>query len=139
MRRFTIGFAAAAAACLCAGQALADAATTSTGGGVAAVNGQAIFQHVCQGCHMANARGAMGAGAGFPALAANPKLEAAGYPIAMVENGHGGMPWFNGMLSDAQVAAVVNYVRSHFGNNYKDQVTIADVAASHGAAPVTER
>jgi mono/diheme cytochrome c family protein len=57
----------------------------------------------------------------------------------MVENGHGGMPWFNGVLSDAQVAAVINYVRTHFGNDYKDSITAADVAAAHGPAPVTER
>jgi mono/diheme cytochrome c family protein len=31
-------------------------------------------------------------------------------------------------LSDAQVADVVNYVRSHFGNAYKDRVTARDVA-----------
>jgi len=125
--------------CGFAGQALADAATTSTGGGINANTGQQVFQHVCQGCHQDNAKGAWGAGAGFPALAGNPKLETAGYPISMVENGHGGMPWFNGMLSDEQVAAVVNYVRSHFGNDYKDTVTAADVAASHGPAPITER
>ncbi len=81
----------------------------------------------------------MGAGAGVPALAANKKLENVGYPITMVEYGHGGMPWFNGMLTDAQVAAVINYVRSHFGNDYKDTITAADVAASHGPAPITER
>jgi mono/diheme cytochrome c family protein len=57
----------------------------------------------------------------------------------MVENGHGGMPWFNGMLSDAQVAAVITYVRTHFGNTYKDPITPADVAASHGPAPTIER
>jgi len=119
--------------------AWADAATTSAGGGIDAATGRAVFEHVCQGCHQANARGAMGAGAGFPALAANKKLENVGYPITMVEYGHGGMPWFNGMLSDAQVAAVINYVRTHFGNDYKDTITAADVAASHGPAPITER
>jgi mono/diheme cytochrome c family protein len=119
--------------------AWADAATTSTGGGIALSSGQQVFQHVCQGCHQANAKGAMGAGAGFPALANNPKLENAGYPISMVENGHGGMPWFNGQLTDAQVAAVVTYIRTHFGNAYKDPVTVADVAAAHGPAPTIER
>jgi mono/diheme cytochrome c family protein len=130
---------ALAAAPLVSSHAWADAATTSTGGGINVASGQQVFQHVCQGCHQANAKGAMGAGAGFPALAGNAKLENAGYPIAMVEIGHGGMPWFNGMLSDAQVAAVVNYVRTHFGNAYKDSVTPEDVAASHGPAPNVER
>ncbi len=132
-------FVALAASPLLSSQAWADAATTSTGGGISGASGEAVFQHVCQGCHQSNAKGAQGAGAGFPALASNPKLENAGYPIAMVENGHGGMPWFNGMLSDAQVAAVITYVRTHFGNAYKDPVTAADVAASHGPAPTIER
>jgi mono/diheme cytochrome c family protein len=38
-------------------------------------------------------------------------------------------------LSDAQIADVVNYVRSHFGNSYKAEVTPAQVAAlPHPAA-----
>jgi mono/diheme cytochrome c family protein len=32
-------------------------------------------------------------------------------------------------LSDAQVADVVNYVRSHFGNQWKGSVTADQVAA----------
>ena len=33
------------------------------------------------------------------------------------------------MMTDDQVAAVVNYVRTHFGNDYRDAVTAADVKA----------
>jgi mono/diheme cytochrome c family protein len=33
------------------------------------------------------------------------------------------------MLSDEQVAAVVSYVRTHFGNTYKDKVSVDDVKA----------
>ena len=40
------------------------------------------------------------------------------------------MPGFGWALSDDQVAAVVNYVRSHFGNAYTDEVTAADVKAA---------
>jgi mono/diheme cytochrome c family protein len=32
-------------------------------------------------------------------------------------------------LSDAQIADVVNYLRSHFDNNYKANVTAKGVAA----------
>ena len=32
-------------------------------------------------------------------------------------------------LSDAQVADIVNYVRSHFGNKYKEHVTAGQVSA----------
>ena len=31
------------------------------------------------------------------------------------------------MMTDEQVAAVVNYVRTHFGNDYTDPVTAQDV------------
>jgi mono/diheme cytochrome c family protein len=88
--------------------------------------GEALYKNICQGCHMPNAQGAVGAGA-YPALAKNPKLEVAGYPIAVVVNGQKAMPAFGSMLSDEQIADVVNYVRTHFGNSYKDKVTPADV------------
>ncbi len=91
--------------------------------------GEAIFKNVCQGCHMPDAKGAVGAGM-YPALAKNPKLETAGYPVAVIVNGQKAMPAFGGMFSDQQVADVVNYTRTHFGNNYKDKVTPADVKAA---------
>ena len=118
-------------------RAHADAASVGTGV-VSAEQGAAIYQHVCQGCHMPGGRGAIGAGA-FPKLAGNAKLSVAGYPIYMVLNGHGGMPWFNGVLSDAQIASVVTFVRTSFGNEYKDAVTAADVAAARGPVPTLER
>ena len=37
------------------------------------------------------------------------------------------MPPVGVMMSDAQVAAVVNYVRTHFGNQYRDAVSADDV------------
>ena len=37
------------------------------------------------------------------------------------------MPPFARLMSDDQVAAVVNYVRTHFGNEYTDAVTAEDV------------
>jgi mono/diheme cytochrome c family protein len=90
--------------------------------------GETLYAGICQGCHMANAKGAAGAGH-YPALANNPKLEAAGYPVTMVLRGLNGMPAIGTMLSDAQVAQVVNYVRTHFGNNYTDAVKPEDVKA----------
>ena len=129
------------AACLVvssASPALADVATSLSKTALPEQSGAALYQHVCQGCHQPGGRGAVGAGA-FPALASNQKLAVAGYPIGMVLNGNGGMPWFNGQLSDAQVADIVNYVRTHFGNAYTDTVTPADVAAARGPVPVLER
>jgi mono/diheme cytochrome c family protein len=34
------------------------------------------------------------------------------------------------MMNDGQIAAVVNYMRTHFGNDYQDVVTAADVQAA---------
>ena len=88
--------------------------------------GQAIFTNVCQGCHMPDAMGATGAGT-YPSLAANKNLESGAYPVFMVLNGRRGMPAFADMMTDGQVAAVVNYLRTHFGNEFQDAVTAKDV------------
>lgn len=93
-----------------------------------AQGGEDLFRDLCQGCHMPDATGAIGAGA-YPALAHNPHLSAAIYPMTVVLHGQRAMPPFDDSLSDTQVANVINYVRTHFGNQYKDRVTPAMVAA----------
>ena len=90
--------------------------------------GEELFQNLCQGCHMPDAKGAAGAGA-YPSLAANPRLAAAVYPILLVLHGQRAMPNFAESLDDEQVANVVNYIRTHFGNHYKDQITPEAVKA----------
>ena len=92
-------------------------------------SGEQLFANVCQGCHMGDARGAEGAGS-YPSLAQNANLAAGGYPVTVVVRGQRAMPPFGAMMSDGQVAAVVNYVRTHFGNNYTDAVTAEDVKAA---------
>lgn len=90
--------------------------------------GQAIYTNVCQGCHMPDAKGAVGAGM-YPALAKNVKLETAGYPVAVITHGQKAMPSFGALLNDQQVADVVNYIRTNYGNKYKDKVKPEDVKA----------
>jgi mono/diheme cytochrome c family protein len=85
-------------------------------------DGAALYQAICQGCHQANAQGAVGAAA-YPALARNIKLASAAYPVYTVLQGRKGMPPLANYLSDGQIAAVVNYVRTHFGNDYADTVS----------------
>jgi mono/diheme cytochrome c family protein len=91
--------------------------------------GEAIFKGVCQGCHMPDARGAVGAGA-YPALAKNTKLEVAGYPVSVIIHGQKAMPAFGEAFDDRQIADVTNYIRTHFGNDYKDPVTPEDVRSA---------
>jgi len=93
-----------------------------------AQSGEALYSDVCQGCHMPGGVGAVGAAA-YPALARNSKLASAGYSLALVINGRKGMPPLGQMLTDQQIAAVVNYVRTHFGNDFPDEVTAADSRA----------
>jgi len=101
--------------------------TFSSGFRFVEMSGEELYNNVCRGCHMSDAGGATGAGS-YPSLAANSNLESSGYPITLVVHGRRAMPPFGGMMSDAQVAAVVNYVRTHFGNNYRDMVTAQDVS-----------
>lgn len=89
-------------------------------------DGEVLYRSSCQACHMAAAEGAAGAGA-YPALARNTKLRTARYVTSVVVKGQKAMPGFGGQMDDEQVAAVVNYVRSHFGNSYADAVSAADV------------
>ena len=100
----------------------------STGLKFVEMSGEELFVNVCRGCHMSDGKGAAGAGT-YPSLAGNRNLEAGGYPVHVVVNGQRGMPPFGAMMSDDQVAAVVNYVRTHFDNRYPDAVTIEDVRA----------
>lgn len=93
------------------------------------VTGEKLYTRVCAACHMPDAKGAVGAGY-YPALARNPKLEASGYPVYVILNGLNGMPAIGRMMSDEQVAQVVNHIRTHYGNKYRGKVTAADVKAA---------
>lgn len=85
-------------------------------------DGARLYQAICQGCHMPQGQGAKGAGF-YPALVNNARLASGTYSAYVVLSGLRGMPPFAGRLSDKQVAAVVNYVRTNFGNSYQDAVT----------------
>lgn len=100
-------------------------------------SGEETYRMVCQSCHMSDGKGAVGAGAGYPALAGNPRLAAAPYPIMLVLNGKGAMPWFSDTLSPAQVADVVTYIRTHFGNNFTGPVTPELVSGMAKPPPVS--
>jgi mono/diheme cytochrome c family protein len=88
--------------------------------------GKTIYMAQCASCHGAQGRGAP---PNFPPLAGNPsiQMQSAVNPIRMVLNGGYppgtaqnpmpyGMPPFAQNLSDDDVAAVVTYIRSSWGN-----------------------
>lgn len=125
-----LGLAAAAVliTAISATGALADSAgvTFSQGEKFTQKDGAALYSSLCQACHMDKGQGAVGAGK-YPALAKNENLESAGYPIYIILHGQKGMPPVGEMLSDEQIVAVVNYIRTNFGNDYKDPATVQDV------------
>ncbi|WNC94587.1 cytochrome c [Paraburkholderia sp. FT54] len=89
-------------------------------------SGEALYNATCAGCHMPDGKGAQGAGH-YPALADNPAVEAAPYVIVNVLHGRKAMPSFGDAMDDEQVAAVVNYTRTHFGNRFTGTVTPSEV------------
>ena len=91
-------------------------------------DGDDLYVHLCQGCHMPDAKGAVGAGA-YPALAGDRRLAARAYSITVILKGQKAMPPFGGYLDDHQVCTIVNYIRGHFGNHYPGDITPADVRA----------
>jgi mono/diheme cytochrome c family protein len=88
----------------------------------AARDGATLYADICQGCHMPDARGAAGAGR-YPALAGDARLDPPDYAIATVLRGHGGMPGFARSLDDGQIAAILTYVRTNFGNAFPAPVS----------------
>ena len=88
--------------------------------------GKSIYDGKCASCHGAKGQGAV---PNYPPLAGNPsiQMQSAVNPIRMVLNGGYppgtprnpmpyGMPPFAQNLSDDEVAAVVTYIRSSWGN-----------------------
>ena len=102
-------------------------------------DGRQIYEAICQGCHQEAAQGAVGAGR-YPALAKDPTLASRQYMALTLLMGRRNMPAFGAKhaigfagpavtLTEEQIAAVINYVRTHFGNHYTDPVTAAEVHA----------
>ena len=120
-----LAFAAAVSApAFAQGDAGSGVSRTST----TASSGETLYRTTCAGCHMQDGKGGTGA-ATIPALAGNPKLAVAAYPITIVLTGKGAMPSFVPYFTPAQMAEVLTFVRTSFGNNYAKPVTEADVKA----------
>ena len=82
--------------------------------GAAHADGKAIFSKNCAACHQTTGKGIPGA---FPALAGNAFVQGnAGQVAAVLLKGRGGMPDFSPTWSDADIAEVLSFVRSAWGN-----------------------
>ena len=116
------------------------------GGGTevaAAVDGAKVFEDTCIACHQADGKGKSGE---FPPLAGNSDLFlATDFPAMVALNGIAGpievngqsldkeMPSFD-FLSDDELAAVIKYVRSMWGNDALRPANFADVTPAEVAA-----
>lgn len=98
-----------------------------------AADGKTLFAKNCAACHQANGQGIPGA---FPALAGNAFVQGAPLEVATVLlKGRGGMPDFSGSLDDGDIAQVLSYVRSSWGNAAAP-LAAPDVAAQRSALGV---
>jgi cytochrome c6 len=80
----------------------------------APADGKALFMKNCAACHQASGKGIPGA---FPALAGSKFVTGDHAEVAAVLlKGRGGMPDFSENISDADMAAILTYVRASWGN-----------------------
>lgn len=137
MKRPHMVFAAAAASALFAGAFVFHSETAASAAAMS--NGQSIFETNCSTCHGSNGTGQPGV---FPPLAGNKQILVKDPTpiIKIVLNGlnvpkeiegkqyNGGMPSWK-LLKDADIAAVLTYVRNSWGNK-APAVTEKEVAAA---------
>jgi mono/diheme cytochrome c family protein len=108
-----------------------------------AADGKAAFERQCSACHQAEGQGVPGA---FPPLAGNPDLfRDRLFPVRVILSGlegtitvkgaqyRGAMPPFD-HLADAEIAAIVNYVRGAWGNAALRPPGFTDIGAADVAA-----
>lgn len=112
------------------------------GGDEGVIDGRQVYTTTCQACHQATGQGLPGV---FPPLAGTPWVTGdANIPVQIVLHGltgpievagttyNGAMPGFGGQLSDAQIAAVLTFIRSEWGNSSPavDEATVKEARAA---------
>lgn len=105
-------------------------------------DGSDLFVQTCSACHGAEGKGLAGA---FPALAGSPVVNDADptLMLSIILGGYDARPEFGAMppqadqLSDAEIAAIANYLRSAFGNQAPATTTDAVRTVRATVAPET--
>jgi cytochrome c6 len=99
--------------------------------------GQVMYEEVCIACHQPGGAGVAGI---YPTLAGNPlvKLDDPTYVITTVLFGRGGMPRFNAIYSDEEIASVVSYIRFAWDNGASAAApaAVGQIRAARAATPV---
>jgi cytochrome c oxidase cbb3-type subunit 2 len=140
-------FAATAGLCLFSFSGAIGQALKGEAAGYDAANGRALYTAHCSACHQASGEGLPGA---FPPLKGSGvvnKDDASKHlhvVLAGMQGGKAGgvvyfsaMPPFAAVLSDADIADIVDYERSSWGN-HGNPVTAAQVAAERANSKGTE-
>jgi mono/diheme cytochrome c family protein len=90
--------------------------------------GSELYANVgCGGCHSSNGAGGIG-----PPLAENQELADERFVIHRILNGGNGMPAYDTLVTDAQVAGIATHIRTSWGNEYS-AVSIEEVTSQSGA------
>lgn len=95
-----------------------------------AADGAAVYTANCAACHGANGEGGVG-----PALAGNANLTDNTLVINQILHGGAIMPPFMDTLTDDEIAAVANHIRSSWGNTNDTPITVEEVATARAAPP----
>ena len=91
--------------------------------------GQQVYANSCAACHQPDGGGIEGV---YPALVGSEIVTGASEGVVhILLNGRGGMPSFRSDLADEEIAAVISYVRTSWGND-AGPVTPERVAAGGG-------
>ncbi len=116
---------------LVAGASLAVVAQAQAAPPPTELSGASLFAQNCSACHQLTGKGVPGA---FPALAGDAFPQGPPEPVVrLLLNGRGGMPSFRADLDDRQIATVLTYVRSAWGN-HAPRIEPAMVARVRGSA-----
>ena len=124
---FAVGALAGCSHGATAATAQASAAAVSANNPGSSSDGATVYLTNCSSCHGADGRGTAGMD---PPLAHDATVT--GDPrrvIEIVENGshvHGDMPAWKGQIPDDQIASVITYIRSAWGNRARG-ITMAEV------------
>ena len=93
---------------------LAAAALALCAAPVMAADARGLYMDNCSACHQPTGKGIDGA---FPALAGSKAVVGSAVePITRVLKGRGGMPSFATELTDLEIAQILTFVRTNWGN-----------------------
>jgi mono/diheme cytochrome c family protein len=113
--------------------ALAFAGVLGVQSAAAQPSGEQLYNDNCAACHQKAGQGIAGA---FPALKGDKVALGEPTTVAfLLLTGRGGMPAFKDSLSDADLATIMTYVRTAWGNKGKPMAAAVFGAARTGPPP----